>query len=635
MHIRWTTDPGPDPALRRAFPAGRPAAVATAVAGGTDVVVTLADEHEDFDCPLGELHDERCAEPGMRLWDRATGALIRAVDGVCDNGTGYPAVLVTVVLDGRPLAVVRDWARPPKVIDLETGRRIGTLPGHDDAADVQDIATAEVAGGPAVVTAGWDGILRVTALRTGSTMTVDTGERSNAVTVVRVAGRPVAATGRDEVTLWDLADGTRAGVVPLAGGRSAAEIVSWPDGGPLMAVLDTGATITVGDAESGSHRPLDLPRALTPATLAAVTAADGRPLLGIGDGETVRVWDVRAGALFRDPLSGPVRHARILGDGPGTVLIASPQDDAVSEWQLEEAPATAAQRTGIRCLAVTPDGSIVTGGGDGVLSRWRLSDGAPQSGLGSLPVRVNAIAAARHGATTYVLAAGGDLHARQDRTLHRWADGQPQPAVAADHGGQIDTVHPVDLGGEPAVLTAGSDGQLHLIRIRTGRRLGTIADTYPHRGIAVGVLAGRPAAAVCRMFGPFTVWDLATRTEIATPATANVELGEAARGWIDTGAGPAVITVHESRVRIHHLVTGAVSQLQPGRTAPVTALAATDDAIAIARTDGTVSVVDATGRQDRGEYPLPYPATALAWAAGNQLVVACRSHLYLVEVSGS
>ncbi|GIF69427.1 hypothetical protein Ais01nite_74620 [Asanoa ishikariensis] len=112
MRTVWTTDLGPDPALRQTFAADQPSAVAPAVVGGADVLVTLAEEHEDFDCHLGVLHHERCPEPGMRIWDRATGTLIRAVPDVCDNGTGYPAVLVTVVVDGRPLAVVRDWARP-------------------------------------------------------------------------------------------------------------------------------------------------------------------------------------------------------------------------------------------------------------------------------------------------------------------------------------------------------------------------------------------------------------------------------------------------------------------------------------------------------------------------------------------
>nr|BFE59917.1 hypothetical protein GCM10020063_044430 [Dactylosporangium thailandense] len=64
MRTLWTTDRGADLALRQTFAADRPSAVATAVVGGVDILVTLVDEHEDFDCHLGDLHHERCPERG-------------------------------------------------------------------------------------------------------------------------------------------------------------------------------------------------------------------------------------------------------------------------------------------------------------------------------------------------------------------------------------------------------------------------------------------------------------------------------------------------------------------------------------------------------------------------------------------
>ena len=642
MRTLWTTDRGPDPALRHVFAADRPAAVATAVVGGVEVVVTLVDEHEDFDCHLGDLHHQRCPEPGMRVWNRATGALIRAVRDVCDNGTGYPAVLVTVTVAGRPLAVVRDWARPPKVVDLETGSRVGALPGHDGAADVQAIASVELADGPAVVTAGWDGILRVTALTTGRTMAVDTGERSNAVAVVRIAGRPLAATGRDAVTLWDLTDGTRAGVLPGAGGGVPMALVSWPDSGTVIAVHSSGGAIAGWDAVTGSRRPLGVRATPTPWNIAALTAADGRPLLGIDDGEAVSLWDVDADAPFGAPLVGPVRNARMAADGPGTLLVGSPEDDTVSVWHLDGSrpEAGSGHPSDIRCLAVTPDGSVLAGGSDGLVSRWRLADGTREPDLGSLPGKVNAIAAARQGTQTYVAAVGGDLHEVQGRTLHRWVDGEPRPVVGIDHGGQVNTALMLDIHGEATVLTTGCDSQIHLTQVRTGLRLGSVDNNDGTRGIAVGHLADRPAAAMCGMFGPFTLWDLATGTAIATPAAAKVRIGEAARGWIDTGTGPTVITVHDHLVRLHNLLTGAVSELQSGHDEPVTALAATDDPgrsalVAVARTDSTVSIVDTATGRDVVEYTLPYPANALAWAPDGRLILACRRDLHCVEVPTS
>jgi WD40 repeat protein len=637
----WTTDPGPDPALLHAFAADQPAALATTVVGGVEAVVTLVDEHEDFDCHLGDLHHQRCPKSGMRVWDRATGALIRAISDVCDNGTGG-GVLVTVVVDGRPLAVVRDWARPPKVVDLETGHRIGTLSGHDDATGVQDMFAVNLADGPGVVTAGWDGMLRVTALASGRTATIATGERLNAVTVVSLAGRPVAATGRDALTLWDLTDGTQVGALTLAEGQVPAAIVSWPDRDPLIAVLAFDGRIAVWNAGTGDRRVLGLPRAPRPWGITAAHAFDGRPLLAVEDGESVSLWDVHADAPYRAPLVGPVQRACMLADGPGILLVGSRVDNALSVWRLtdDEPQTRSGSSSDIRCLTVTHDGWIVAGGGDGHLGRWRLADGARGADLGSLPGQVNAIASASNGAQTYLLAVGGDLHGITDGMLHRWTGERPEPAIALDHRGDARFALTLPVDGDPAVVTAGSDGHVHLTHLRTGTHLATITDTYPPRGVATGLMAGRPAAAISWMFGPFMVWDLLTRNEIRTPATANVAIGEAARGWIETDTGPVVITTHESLVRTHNLLTGAVSQLQPGLDDPVTALAATNDpahppAVAIARTDCTVSVVNASTGNETCRLTLPYPASALTWAPSGLLVAACRRDLYCLEVPAS
>jgi hypothetical protein len=139
----------------------------------------------------------------------------------------------------------------------------------------------------------------------------------------------------------------------------------------------------------------------------------------------------------------------------------------------------------------------VAGGGDGALGRWRLTDGVRERDIGSLPGRVNAVAAVSDGAQVHLVAVGGELGGIQDGMLHRWADWRPGHAVALDHQGEVDLALTFCVDGEPAVITAGTDGQVHLTHVRTGLRRGTIAGTYPPRGVAVGLMAGRPAAAIC------------------------------------------------------------------------------------------------------------------------------------------
>ncbi|WP_328472102.1 WD40 repeat domain-containing protein [Actinoplanes sp. NBC_00393] len=699
MRIVWTTDQGPDPALRQVFRAAQPSAVAAAVVDGREVVVTLVDEHEDFDCELGELHFERCPEPGLRVWDRATGTLIRTVSGVCDNGTGYPALLAVVEMDGHPLAVVGDWARPPKLVDLAAGRRIGSLAGHDDTVQVQGIAV----DGTVVVTAGWDGVLRSTDLSTGRTQAIHTGERMNAVAVVRIDGRPVAVAGRDTLSLWDVADGSRLGVLEPAGDSAITALATWPAAGPaahagppaaglpaaagpggpraavgsdgpraatsarslspetgsggLVAARDTGGGIVVWDIATGRQRRLGIGPLRLPGDIAAVTGLGGERLVAVDDGEAIAVWDVDAGTPLRAPLTGPVSQARLTAAGPGTLLAGSATDDMVSVWhlgadsagddrvpvfeleadsaaddivserQLEAAPSGGA--TDIRCLAVTPDGWVVAGGSDGVLRRWRAADGQPDPvAAGKLPGRVNVVRAVENSGRVQLVAAGGDLHGVQDGLLHRWVDGRAAPPVEVDHRGEVKIIVPYG----PLLLTGGTDGLIHVIDLRTGQRQATIDSTYPPRGLAAGRLNGRTVVAITGMFEPFTLWDLESGTAMASPAL-GVQVGEAAQAWITTAAGPSMVTVHEARVRVHHLLTGTTTDQQADIAEPVTALAATESAkVAIARTDCSVSVIDVRSGKEDGRLTLPYPAAALAWAPAGRLIIACRRDLWCAEL---
>ncbi|MEV0903028.1 WD40 repeat domain-containing protein [Actinoplanes sp. NPDC049802] len=540
MRIAWSTDSGPDPALIRSFPAEQPSAVA--VAG--DLLVTLTEHHEDFDCPAPNLHDQRCPSAGLRVWDRASGRLLRTADVDPGAGTGNP-MLVTAVVGGRTVAVAGRWLKPPVMLDLATGEPIGVLPGHEDATEVQAFALA----GPDVVTVGWDGIVRVA----GRAATFGTGERAGALAIVGPAGRPVAAVGgREAVTLWDLADGTPLGRLET----DAHTLAAWP-GSALLAVQDQDGGIVLWDTATGAHHRPATPPARRFGRLGAVTTPTGRRLLTLDGGSAVHLWDVDAGREFGAPLHGPVRAAHVTADGPGSLIAVSPEDDAVSLWRLGEnrAPEQTRSPGDIRRIQVTADGWIV---GDGGPVRWRLSDGARQAGDGGFP---------------------------------------PDRRPVTFHG---------SLGG---------------VRLAGGR---TIEHPYPPRGAVAGVLGDRPAVAVNWMFGPFTVYDQDTLTEI--PAEAAVEIGESPQAW----AGDAVITVLDCRVRAHDLRTGVATLLQPGEIEPVTALAARGTDVAVARADGTVSIVDVPTARERARIGLPFAATALAWAPTGELVVAVQRDVYCV-----
>ncbi|WP_420716637.1 WD40 repeat domain-containing protein, partial [Streptomyces sp. WM6368] len=149
----------------------------------------------------------------------------------------------------------RRWDRRP-------GVPLGPpLDAHDGA--VATVATAVLDGRPAAVTGGLDGTARIWDLGNGESLGPPlTGHRGpvTAVATAEIEGRPFVLTGDDEegtVRIWDVRGGRWLG-------RSLENPI-WDDG--------VEATGWVATAEVA-----------------------GRPLAVVNSDETLRVWDLPAGA---------------------------------------------------------------------------------------------------------------------------------------------------------------------------------------------------------------------------------------------------------------------------------------------------------------------------------------------------
>ncbi|WUI01331.1 WD40 repeat domain-containing protein [Spirillospora sp. NBC_00431] len=636
MRVRtvWTTSQGPDPRLHLVLPGIRADAVAAAVVGGVPVYVSATEPHFDGDCDRARHHD--CGEAAVRVWDAATGALVRTVP---DAGGTHLAVAAA---GGRTVAVTCDWSDTPKIIDLDSGVVLDELTGHRDI--VQGLATAALDGGPAVVSAGWDGTVRVWYLTTGEEWVFDAGERLDALSVAVLGGRVVAVVAGCDVGLWDVELGERAGSLP--GTPKVKKIATWPDGDAPIALLSWDGGVQVWDAVSRTRLSCRMEGRPSSWDMVGVVTGDGRRLLALSDREAVRLWDVGADRPAGPPLVGPTSWAVLTRDGPGVVVTASGDDEALGVWRARsEMPRPAAGHTGtghtstVTCLAVGPGDRVVAGGTDGTVGSFRLDDGARGPVLGALPARVHAVAAAPAGEAgegVVVLAGGGDLHEAEDDALHRWfADGPDEP-VAAGHRGEVKIVVTALLDGRRIVLTAGCDETLHITDLATGERVGGVPGRHMPDGIAAGEFGGRAVAAVSRAFGPFQLWDLAGGAHVVTPVTEALEVREAVRAFVHLNEGPAVLTVRGHAVRVRDLGTAATWALDPDDLNVVTAVAVHDSVnppAAVARADGRVSVFDLRARTVADVLELPYPATALAWTPDADLIVACRRDLLRVSTA--
>ena len=419
------------------------------------VTVSDDDDEEDDD------------EPGLRIWHPETGALLRE----------FPDVQGRMLVTSGTTALVCGWSDTPQVVDLTTGRA-EALPGHRDI--VRDLAFAP----SALISAGWDGLVRVTDPGTLSAREFDSGDRLNAVAVTTMGGRRVVLAAGRSLHAFDLDTGSRLPSTPPASGRID-RIAAWSDSYAML--------IADGGVELPGGRALSLPPRRYALDLLALTAPDGRRLLALVGDEDVTLWDADTDRPFGAPLLGPTTWPGACVAASGEVITVSPEDRRLAVWQIESGsperypgreyrsglPLSRGHRSTVTCLAVATDGRIIGGGTDGTVGSWSLTDGARGPAVGRITGRpVSAVAVAEVNGEVQVLAGGGDVNGVADDQLHRW----PGTPIETGHRGEVKTIVPA---GATTVLTSGCDQTIALIDLAAGTPVGTVpGDRFPN-GIAV------------------------------------------------------------------------------------------------------------------------------------------------------
>ena len=337
-----------------------------ATVDGRPVFVTSLAGHDGGDCYRPETHN--CCDRDVRLWDATTGDLLRTFP----TGGSY------LVVTGHR-AVVCGYSNTPQVLDLRSGEILGELTGHRDV--VQELAVWETS----VVSTGCDGIILISDLDTGVSRAIETGYEPHAMALLEVDGRALAVTAGDQAGIWDLTLGTRIGSLPVT--PIVRQLVTWPGGGSLVAVLSMAGAVTLFDVVSGRQLPCAVTVTLASGAFAGLVTAGGRRLLAVGDPEAVQLWDVAANRPAGPPLVGPTDWCGMSAGGPGVLVTVSDSDDALVVWQVGDEPPPAPGGAGgtITRIAIGPDGQILAEGTDGLVTSWRRSDGERGPGGAAMP----------------------------------------------------------------------------------------------------------------------------------------------------------------------------------------------------------------------------------------------------------
>jgi len=381
---------------------GRTGAATAAPPDGTAIRTVLQIAHNDRDQVPGPIRairispDNRLVATGsddehvVKLWDVESGKLLRTM-----RGHENAVLSVAFSADSR-YAVSGDRGKTTVLWDVESGTAMRRF-----ATAEQDIMAIAVTPDGRHVLAG-------SKAQIGRSVAVELFDTTSAALVRRLEGHDgatlavsispdgkiAASAGEKMLTLWDLASGKVLRDLPAyaADGVSAlfSDIVFSPDGRSLL----TSRTMTLWDVASGDIRR----RFSTPADRARTAAfsSDGQYLLSADEYSklVLQLWDVATGARIRrftqlDP--GAYREnwdaeaVAFLPDRRGVLAVG--RFGSFTQWHRDTGvvvdSVTPPRGGDVRSIAVTPNGgALVSAQPHGALV-WDLTSGTIRRRLGS------------------------------------------------------------------------------------------------------------------------------------------------------------------------------------------------------------------------------------------------------------
>lgn len=398
----------------------------------------------------------------VRLWDVATGALVRTFEGsVGGKGGLSPAVGINAVDfspdgrlvifgcgDGALIASVAATGKSEQLFFTELGSHVASV--------------AYAPNRQLIFTGAGSGVVEQRNALTGELVRTIRGHRDVVTSlVVSPDGRRLLSGSRDRtVRLWDVETGVLLRTIGGQSGEVRSLAVS-SDGGRLFAGNSSGA-IEIRNAQTG-----DLVRTIRGHANVVTSVAispDGRQVLSGSSDNTVRLWDAETGGLLRiiDRQSGGVFSVAFSPDG--RQLLAGGEDSALRLWDTGSgAPVRSfvGYSSEVASVAFSPDGrQIVSGNHDQTVRIWDASVGRL---VRTISGHSASVASVRFSPDGHKVLSGS-----ADKTVRLWDAGTgKQLRMISGHSSGITSVSFSPSGHK--LLSGSSDASVRLWDAATGK----------------------------------------------------------------------------------------------------------------------------------------------------------------------
>ncbi|MCR9166368.1 MAG: FHA domain-containing protein [Nannocystaceae bacterium] len=434
------------------------------------------------------------------------------------------------------------------------------LPGHTG-----DVTSMVLAAGNRAVTGGTDNRLRVWDLeRSQKLLSADdfTGHR-DAVRAVAVSsdGLRIVSGGDDNtVRVWD--------AFGRSPGRGATVLRVGPEPVQAHGVSESGLVLGVSTAAAKVWRLSDRGRWRVPQ---ALEGAEGLLSTGAIDAEgkhaaaasvtgRIYVWTLgRAAPLVLEGHTASVNAVAFLSDGR---LVSASSDRTARVWSLED-PGNPVVLSGhadeIHALEVSPSGdAIFTGGLDGTLRRWNVSEGTSVA----MPGHEGEILALRLSPDGAQLAS-----ASADRRARLWDLDSMKALVLRRH---TEPVQALAFGRSRWLATGGGDGMVFVWDLTSSHPDEKPRELVGHQQSVTGLAFTRDNEVLASASNDQTIrlWRLDTGRELVLPGHDGVV---SSLSVVDDGA-LLVSSGFDGTVRVwplaHRSFTALVCEVVDSRLAP-------------------------------------------------------------------